>query len=411
MKKRPLQDCNGTNTFGANVNKLILMIWVVGTVGINLTGCATVSKETQSNHSAYTEYSELKGFCKGGCRVQFAEDNLASVWIYNQNGLAKFDGSKIDSLDLKGILTSNNIHAIQLDGAGLLWVATDNELCRFDGKEWKKFSKADGFENSTIWNIIIDNKGVLWFNTLTHGVYKYENDQFTKFTPGGIANNDNLRLLGYNHQMAQWFVFNDKDIYRLEDNRLIEVAKGAIPASFFGLPTANSILRVTRTNDLLLALSGKVYRVKKDGLKQIPGIETEGWFSDQKITCLFEDSRGTLWVGHGAIESILNKAGGVYRVEGDNVEHIDADTKKSLIWNIFEDSEGKLWFSSIQGFSGRLQHLEGKAWETVFDRDLGDGVGTLFEDSRHNFWFGIASEGKFIHYCPNHKSVGSDHVN
>lgn len=377
------------------------MMFTIVTIAVNLTGCASSSKVTASNQGAFTRYSELKGFCKGGCLVGFTEDNTGDVWIYNQNGIAKFDKTKIDKLALNEIFTSNSINSIVKDSYGNIWIATENEVCRFNGKDWKKFSIADGFTNKTVKSILVDDKGVLWFNTIKHGVYKYEKEHFVKFTLGGVDDIDYLRFIGKDKQALQWFLSSDKDIFKLDGNHLVLVAKDAIPPTFFGEPTANSILKVTKNNNLLLALSGKVYRVDKEGLKQIPGIDVESIFSDQKITCLLEDSQGALWVGHGALVSVFNKAGGFYRVVGDKVEHVDAESKNTLIYKIYEDSKGQLWFVAIQGAGSSLvQHYENNAWKTIYAGDFGDSVENLFEDSRHNYWFNVSPGGEFIHYRP-----------
>lgn len=375
--------------------------FISGTIiALLLFGIPVSQANAQANPGAFTEYRELQGFCKGGCRSRFEEDSLGNIWIYNQNGLVRFDGSKIDRPDLKEILTSTEIQAIQRDGAGGLWVATAKELCRFDGKEWKKFTEEDGLGYEKIWTSALDDKGVVWFNTKEseHGIYTYQNGRFSKFTPLGIEDTDNLRFFGCDNQAVLWFLAHGSDIYRLEGDRLNLVAKNAVPRNFLGgrMPFINYGARVTRTNALLLTLSGKMYRVEKDGMKQIQGIEVGGWFSDQTITFLFEDSRGTIWVGHGDWKALINRASGVYRVEGDKVEHLEAVSKSWLLKDIFEDSQGKLWFSSWQGPSARLQQLDGKAWKTVYEGHMGDDVENFFEDSRHNFWFGLSPKGKFI---------------
>ena len=103
---------------------------------------------------------------------------------------------------------------------------------------------------------------------------------------------------------------------------------------------------------------------------------------DMKIECLFEDSRGMLWIG--------THDRGAVRFDGDQFEVFTTGDglASGTVHSILEDREGKLWF----GASGGLTVYDSREFQKV---DLSSGENLCFlwgscEDRDGRLWFGVA---------------------
>ncbi len=75
-------------------------------------------------------------------------------------------------------LPSSEVYDIFQDDKGYLWFATDRGVCRYDGYEIKTYTTADGLIDNTVFEITPDAKGRLWFKTFSGRLSYYENDSF-----------------------------------------------------------------------------------------------------------------------------------------------------------------------------------------------------------------------------------------
>ena len=100
---------------------------------------------------------------------------------------------------------------------------------------------------------------------------------------------------------------------------------------------------------------------------------------DMKIECLFEDSRGVLWIG--------THDRGVVCYEGDEFKNYGR--RDGLVGNgvfsILEDQEGILWFGTNRG----LCRFDGMAFEEI---NMGEPYSFLWgscQDNKGQLWFGL----------------------
>jgi len=155
-----------------------------------------------------------------------------------------------------------------------------------------------------------------------------------------------------------------------------------------GLPQ-NSVITITQTADGYLWLGteeglvrfdGKKFRVfGKNDIEQLPG---------NKITALYTDRRGQLWIGtyDGGIfhleEGIFRK----YPVKNDN------GLSQNRVLCIHEDWEGNLWIGTDTGGLYRLK--DDKVTSITIKDGLSDNrIWSVYEDRRGNLWIGTDSGG------------------
>lgn len=83
-------------------------------------------------------------------------------------------------------LPSNEIYQTFQDSKGFLWFCTDQGLARYNGYAFDYFSTEDGLTDNTIFNAHEDEQGRIWWVTFRGGLCYYENNQF-KAHPANAA--------------------------------------------------------------------------------------------------------------------------------------------------------------------------------------------------------------------------------
>jgi len=101
------------------------------------------------------------------------------------------------------------------------------------------------------------------------------------------------------------------------------------------------------------------------------------------VSCIFQDSRGFLWVGttHG-----LSRFNGI----GFENFHIKDGLIDDLIYDVFEDGKGKIWIGTAMGGASCFFSDEFKSFTT--EKGLpSNHVGSMGADRDGNIWFGTNS--------------------
>ena len=110
---------------------------------------------------------------RGGVKALF-EDSSGSLWIaFDKGGLLRLDRDTGESVayrhdaDDPGSLSSDEVRAAHLDGAGTLWVGTRAGLSRFDRatETFTHFTEEAGLPRAVIRSILEDERGSLWLVT------------------------------------------------------------------------------------------------------------------------------------------------------------------------------------------------------------------------------------------------------
>ena len=134
------------------------------------------------------------------------QDRAGKLWIGAMNGLFCLADGTLKSFTAENEFPPNDVRAITEDPAGGLWLATavGDLWCRRDGK-FKVYSPkdiplirtpvmadTDFSPNQTLEGYsggerfvaaYADNRGVIWIGSLGGGLLRFENGQFTRYTP------------------------------------------------------------------------------------------------------------------------------------------------------------------------------------------------------------------------------------
>ncbi|MPR37201.1 hybrid sensor histidine kinase/response regulator transcription factor [Salmonirosea aquatica] len=211
----------------------------------------------------------------------------------------------------------HEIADIRQDSRGYLWLATGSGLLRYDGHTWRVYQHdpktANSLAGDNVRSICPTRDGLIWIGGWSAGL-DCMNPETGKFT--------------------HYEVVETKE-YRYENNSI-------------------SALLEDHLGNLWVGTVGGLYRFEKatgkfTPYKSIAG--NPGTISHPHVSSIFEDKQGTLWVGTGDQGSLKTMEGGLNKLDRKTSTftrylHNPADPN-SLIENrilaIFEDSRGTFW--------------------------------------------------------------------
>lgn len=291
-----------------------------------------------------------------------AQDKQGYLWLATQNGLHRYNGYEFTSFlpnpSDTNSLASNWVESIAVDRRGMIWLGTFNAgLDRLDPAtgtftHYKHDPKNQhSLSSNVVTALLSENDSTLWvgthnglnrFNPLT-GVFTHYKSH--KSNPHSLSN-DQVRVLYKDRQGSLWIGTGSP-------------FPGETPQGEGGLnkyiPKSDSFIRYL--HDPAKAHS----------------------LSDNKVRAIFEDSRGTFWVGtYGdGLHTMDRQTGTFTRHSYDKTKpeklsrpYTRESTAGDGVSFIIEDAAGAIWIGGYKSGLNRYDPLSGKL--THFEKDLKD---------------------------------------
>ena len=333
------------------------------------------------------------------------QDNEGFIWIGTDNGLDCFDGYSFknyrsipgDSLNL----LSDHISCLLCDSEGVLWVGTEGGgLSRFR-KERGNFRNffPDAFPGTHITSIVEDTLHRIWIGT-AYGLYVYDKraDSFTSFissfygqrNENTVAHNfvkkiylDNDTLwVGYDSNVLSAlnirnFHFDHYELQGYDTNQ----------ATHFSLSGLTK-----RDNELWLSSWGHgVWRFSTVS-KQFSRYDEE---QNRLINFISKDRFNNIWYCPESKGLVVVGNTQKSVITSDDFDRFSISS--NILSDIFQDKQGNLWITSIQG---DLNYLKmGNPFFSLYKNPYSshqlsrDGVTALCVDKENRLWVGYQEGG------------------
>jgi signal transduction histidine kinase/ligand-binding sensor domain-containing protein len=275
------------------------------------------------------------------------QDRDGTMWLGTDEGLAKYDGRRIQKVAADG-LPGGRILSLSLDPGGWLWVGTDNGAGRLSGTEYRPIQETAGQPITAI-TMINDSKWALG------------SDQGTVFICSANSGGVQTTVLGP------------------KESPLLSVdANHAVPLQITSLGKFEGALLIGTNSRGLLRLDGET--IKEEATRPRPFF----------VKAFASDADGHVWLGAdapaqdsglyqgfgsfklqkigdgtGAITAICLSPNeeawvgtdkhGVFHFKDDiQTDHFTFDNtagglRSNLIYSVFRDREGVLWFGTDRG--------------------------------------------------------------
>lgn len=281
------------------------------------------------------------------------------------------------SITLFNGLPSDSVRAIAQTLDGVMWFGTDNGLARFDGRRIQNFSLGGPDENRVL-ALETAPTGELWIGTRA-GAFVYSENRFQ-----AVESTQNVGITA---------IFFGREVYLGTDTGLVTRVKsnenGMLPAEELfpveiraddGSPLGITSL-VENDGQILAGTSGRgVFVINPESVSEYPTAQPPLF-----VNTLARTETGKLWLGADAAKG----ASGIYMVEsGSRATRVAAPTANVLA---LEANGSGLWAGTER--YGLFHIAESKLTKTyTFENTSGglrsDTIFTLFTDREGVIWIG-----------------------
>ncbi|MDG2526742.1 two-component regulator propeller domain-containing protein [Stenotrophomonas sp. HITSZ_GD] len=322
--------------------------------------------------------------------AQTAEGHL---WFATWEGLVRYNGLDFTVFDrgTRPGLLDNGVGTLFIDNQGHLWLSDSRgDVGRFDpaSNAWRWWPHQDPAPQVIIQGMQADSQGRLWLLFEGNGLGYLGTDGKMVYQPSppDMPLTVSYMRLAVDARDRVWVGTFDGLVYRDTDGSFHRAPAG------FHLPPGLAWPYMAPDGALWFAAGDGLYRLE-DGeavLKhRVPG--------QGHLTALLQDRRGELWVG--------TENNGLFRIGRRGVERFPPSVSipGGRISSLFEDAEGSIWVGANAG----LFRLRETLIANVTRRDglSGDYTRSVLEDRLGRLWVGSSTgldvvelDGHIRHY-------------
>jgi signal transduction histidine kinase/ligand-binding sensor domain-containing protein len=271
---------------------------------------------------------------------------------------------------------SGSVNTIAQTRDGYLWIGTNAGLLRFDGVRFLPFEK----ETSSVLSLLADSKGNLWIGTAS-GLDRLKEGEFHRY-PGLASHVNAIR------QAPDGRVWIVRSRVNADEQPVCEVGEGGVRCygTNEGIPARQAVLLdITDQGDLLIGSGNAVFRWNHGllGTYVPPAVKDQQSFNG--LRAVLRQPDGSILLGM----AVSGTGRGLQRFDGrswhDSLTTPSVQGSSLKISTLFHDRDGALWIgTSDEG----LLRVHGGSVERFRDADglTGNAVTSIFEDDEGNVW-------------------------
>ncbi len=394
------------------------MIWIL----ILIYFCAPTKAQPLSNVANITTKDGLAS----NVVKDIVQDEHGFMWFATQNGLARYDGYIIESIQLDEARVLSDVNSLMFTSDGGLWIGTKNKglffrqhgivnnlplsqstatknltitgIVQWEDDVWigtkgglfkvdietKKASLIEGFNDDSVVSITLGYKHNLWIAT-TESVYQYNLQAKEKVLIQSELLNKN-RII-YKDPDENIWLGKDKGLFKFNKacNCFELFDEGLKNTKIHSLVADQNILWIGTLYDGLYrhdfaAKSIEHYQYnEKNNTKQL---------ADTNIMSLFIDRNKTLWVGtfRGGV-NYLNLSSMYFGLV--NYDHELMYCAKSIVIYDLLEQDNVVWLASEKGLL-KLNEDAGTCDLYELSQEYTDSIRSLLIDSSGRFWVGAS---------------------
>jgi len=364
----------------------------------------------QANTFRLYENSQTDAFSLPANTVRaLAEDKWGNIWVGTSAGLSRLKPDASGFIH-DSYVGGNEINCIAADDQGLLWTGSSNGLYLYNIPAGThsffshNYRDHQSLSSKLVRCMYIDRHGIYWFGTYPGGICKYDKNLNLFNLTLSSSFQENKASIAVITALAE--MNNGHVLLGTDGNGLYEFDRQKEQLHPVNLRLKNMPAGSLTIFALLRTRSNKLYIGTYSHGVIIPNGETGGYkqlikgqgindLTGNDIFCLFEDSKGNIWIG--------TNGDGITVVNHDRVIARYAPLPKSdreqllpingYIRAIAEDVHGKIWIGTHGGGIGIYEPATGK-W-TVYNQDNSrlpsNKIQCLHCDSRGKMWIGTFS--------------------
>ncbi len=309
------------------------------------------------------------------------EDADGLLWIGTLFGMGALrDGALVAPAGAERF-AELEVSALLEDTAGSLWVGTYGAgLVRFHEGTAETVASAGGAELSTIRALFQDREGSLWIGTVGSGLARLRSAKFTPFgVPEGLGADMSYSITA-TADGSVWIGTEGGGVARVEGGRVVQT----ITAADGLVGDQVSVVYATRDGALWVGVDGAGLCRYRPPAGPVTCYDETAGLLDPFVLALYEDARGTLWIGTDS---------GLTRWTGRGFEPVAGGPEAPVV-AVAETRDGALWLGTFGG--GLFRRGEDAAPDAPFEHYLdlaGAVVLTLHARADGALWVGTDGDG------------------
>lgn len=350
--------------------------------------------------------------------VSFLRDSRGILWLGTQNGLNRFDGEHFFSFYRSrnpSSIIDNGIMDLCEDKKGFVWGATNNGIFRYSVKDnsFKNYKTPSTRFAKVIYNITCDRNGVIWA-TGEWNIMQYDSvrDIFVDIKPL-TSNADSLsaysvrkrgmledplgRGMWFATRMGLYLFDNSTGRYQLFPMQQEQKAAKRHSISALTVSKSGGFWAFDNTDKVLVQVDPRKM-VLSQRISLLPTMK------DAYGASLFEDADGRLWFS--------TWENGMLLIEPENgsriltLKHSESEALSiagDFMWDALQDPDGTIWCGTPGGIS---RCNPSKSLYRLYKfGDLNpelrnEPVTIVTEDTKDKSWWMCLSRNSVIHYFP-----------
>ncbi len=340
---------------------------------------------------SFKHYSSADGLELSSVSTVF-QDSKGSLWFGGIGGAFRYDGNRFIPYLTQG-RERFVVTRFAEDGNGTIWIATEgNGIAKVrygevNDLEWLT-SHNNGLPSDSVYAILFDSAGVVWIGTRFGALVLWGDGSTTHVTKESGLYHNWVRAIGRDHAGTIWIATNGGVTRFTVREKKIVLRENIYQAMVIALAVRHDGTVVFGTNEGADKENKGIFAYKNGPVQRI--VHYDHFAEPTKCQTLFEDSRGTLWIG---------TTRGCILQDGNTFTHIRIaqGLSNELIGGVLEDREGSIWLATGNG----AMKLPKRHTLNYTERQglVGTNLLTVLVDRTNTVWFGG--------YSPLHK-IGPD---
>ena len=283
--------------------------------------------------------------------IRFLQSSRGRVASADNSTVVLLDGDRkrgdnaLDRFSVGKELPGSRIQALLFDREGTLWIGTNGGLARFAGSKLETLPVTDPLSRTSVLSLMEDREGNLWAGTESDGLQILRDQRFRTYDMRAGLSSENVSTIVEDKAGALWVGTSGGGLNELE--------------------TAPEGAKVVRTytvrdglaSDVILSLAaapdGDLWVGTPDGLSRfrsgsIATFTSADGLPDDFIRSLLADADGSLWIG--------TRQGLAHWTVGAAKPHMEVYSQSSglgsdLVGAMARDTNGDLWVATLAGLS------------------------------------------------------------
>jgi ligand-binding sensor domain-containing protein len=272
------------------------------------------------------------------------DNNIADILIDSKNriwfgtesgGIALMSNNKIKSYSTKNGIISDNIKNLFEDKKGNIWCITYDGFSIIKPDTINSYNNLNSPIDNEILSTYISLNGTVWLSTIK-GIYYF--DTILHVFNNDLLKNQIVRDIKEDAENSYWFATQDIGVVHINKNGISDVF------NFSNGMTSQiclTLLVLGKENILVGTYKGGICQIKEGTVISKPFEKYKNFV----IVQLIKDRRGRIW---GRTDE-----DGILVVDGNKFQHISKKNNlvDDRITSLFEDFTGNIWMTSINGLS------------------------------------------------------------